>query len=306
MVKRFRLSSFYLIYIAALALISAPVFFMWQFTREPKIIFSNIKIEQGDTLVISLKNIWRTPNEAYLDKTPVLFFRWGFGKYLAVVGIHANSKPRKIYFNAKLASGEELARELEILPRNFLVTKFIVPEPLAKKGIGASDIIKSVESGDQATINSVFKISARKRFFAEPFAWPLPEWIDVGGFGNLRQTLGGSVGARHLGTDLRAKTGDSVYSINAGFVRFAGKLKNFGNTVIIDHGFGIFSGYLHLSEIKTSLNAKIKRGELIGLIGSTGEYSLAPHLHLTIKIGGASVDPKRFLDTLNRFLESPK
>ena len=92
-------------------------------------------------------------------------------------------------------------------------------------------------------------------------------------------------------------------SVNDGVVRFSGELENFGKTVVIDHGAGIFSAYLHLSETLVGAGQPVKKGKIIGRVGSSGEYSIEPHLHFSIKIRGSSVDPRRFLDTANRFLQ---
>ncbi|MBU2082131.1 M23 family metallopeptidase [Patescibacteria group bacterium] len=171
---------------------------------------------------------------------------------------------------------------------------------MINQGIGAAALINNIISGDKPTLDSAFKILTPKIGFSKSFAEPLNKWIDVGNFGNLRQSPNGSI--IHLGVDLDANLGDPVFSINDGVVQFVDELPNYGKTIIIDHGLGIFSGYLHLSEIKTVVSSKVKKGEIIGLVGSTG-YSLAPHLHFTVKINGASVDPRKFLDTVNKFIK---
>ncbi len=273
------------------AFLAALFFFVWETLKGPELVFSNTELEQGDTLVMRISGIWEAPIESRLGSKPVSFFHQGLG-YLAVAGIDANAKSEKISFYAKLPFGKELRRELTILPRLFNVTEFIVPKKLAEQGVGAASIIKSVESNDKPVLDLIFKIFTSEIGFSEPFGEPLKDWIDVGNFGTLRQFDGG--GARHLGVDLKADLGEPVYSINTGTVKFAGELKNYGKTVIIDHGMGIFSGYLHLSEVKANLNSKVKKGEIIGLTGSTGDYSLKPHLHFTLKIRGANVDPKNF------------
>ncbi|TSD01862.1 MAG: peptidase M23, partial [Parcubacteria group bacterium Athens0714_26] len=75
----------------------------------------------------------------------------------------------------------------------------------------------------------------------------------------------------------------------------------YGKTLIIDHGLGIFSLYLHLDEFKVLNGKGVKRGELVGLSGNTG-YSISPHLHFSIKANGASVDPLKFIETTKKEL----
>lgn len=288
-----------ILFFTASIVIMALLFFVWKFIGGPELTLSSEKVEQGDTLVVRLDGVWRVPAEARLGSKSVSFFRHWLS-YFAIIGIDAKSKPEKISFYIKLASGEELTRELTILSRPVEKRKLVIPQEMTEQGIDAAALIKNIVSGDKPTLDSVFKIFTPEIGFSGSFIEPLNEWIDVGNFGTLRQSPNGSV--RHFGVDLKANLGDPVFSINDGVVRFVEELPNYGKTAIIDHGLGIFSGYLHLSEIKTVVNSKVKKGKIIGLVGSTG-YSLAPHLHFTIKVNEASIDPGKFLDTVNKFIK---
>lgn len=120
-------------------------------------------------------------------------------------------------------------------------------------------------------------------------------------FGKKRIYLNGET--RHGGIDLRAMSGSSVKAINSGVVLLAAQ--NFsleGNLVIIDHGSGIISLYLHLSRVEVKEGDKIRKGSVVGLSGATGSVT-GPHLHLIIKVKGTNVDPLRFIDTLNKYLK---
>ena len=291
-----KLAIFFFIVLIAVA---TPSFFFWQFIRGPELTFSGEKIEQGDTLVARLDGIWRAPMEARFSSKPVSFFRHWLS-YFAIIGIDAKAKTGKAPFYVKLASGEKLTGELMVLSRSVKETKLAIPQKMIKQGVGVAALIKNITSKDKSTLDSTFKVFTPKIGFSKSFTEPLIEWIDVGNFGNLRQSAEGSI--IHLGVDLDANLGNPVFSVNDGVVQFVDELPNYGKTFIINHGLGIFSGYLHLSEIKAVINSKVKRGEIIGLVGSTG-YSLAPHLHFTIKINSASVDPRKFLDTVNKFVK---
>ena len=291
-----------ILFFAAGITVVVSLFFAWEFIKGPRLVFSGEKVEQGDTLIVRLDGSWNAPLEARFGTfgtKPVLFFRHWLS-FFAIIGIDAKSKLGEISFYIKLISGKELTRKLTILPRSVNKTKLTIPQKMINQGIGAAVLIDNIISGDKPTLNSVFKIFTPEIGFNKSFVEPLNEWIDVGNFGNLRQSPEGSI--IHLGVDLKANLGDPVFSVNDGIIQFVGKLPNYGKTVIIDHGLGIFSGYLHLSEIKSVVNSKVKKGEIIGLVGSTG-YSLAPHLHFTVKINEASVDPRKFLDTVNGFIK---
>jgi murein DD-endopeptidase MepM/ murein hydrolase activator NlpD len=96
--------------------------------------------------------------------------------------------------------------------------------------------------------------------------------------------------APHAGADLRANTGTPIYAANRGRVVLAKDLFYSGNAVFIDHGLGLYSTYLHLSEIKVAPGTIVERGALIGLAGATGRVT-GPHLHWGVRIIDARVDP---------------
>ena len=97
----------------------------------------------------------------------------------------------------------------------------------------------------------------------------------------------------HKGVDFAAPVGTPVYAISDGTVLATKKYITYGNTVILDHGLGLISMYMHLSKTAVLAKQSIKKGQLIGYSGETG-YSEGPHLHLTIRINGISIDPMRF------------
>ena len=117
-----------------------------------------------------------------------------------------------------------------------------------------------------------------------------PEHKHTGVFGSQR-ILNGKPRNIHNGLDFGAETGDSIRAITDGIVRIAGD--NFfynGNFVLLDHGQGLSSVYLHMSKIIATNGQKVKKGEVIGLVGSTGRAT-GPHLHLGVQWYGKRIDP---------------
>lgn len=96
----------------------------------------------------------------------------------------------------------------------------------------------------------------------------------------------------HTGLDFSAKTGTPIYSTGDGVVVVASNVtsEGYGNQVEINHGYGLRTKYAHMSKIKTRVGKTVKRGELIGYVGSTGT-SVAPHLHYEVIKNGQKVDP---------------
>ena len=109
------------------------------------------------------------------------------------------------------------------------------------------------------------------------------------GFGR-RSIVNGKPGGVHAGIDLAAATGTPVASPNAGRVVLAEDLFFSGNTVVLDHGAGLFSLLAHLSRIDVHEGDEIGKGAPVGAVGATGRVT-GPHLHWTVRLGPARIDP---------------
>lgn len=117
-------------------------------------------------------------------------------------------------------------------------------------------------------------------------------------FGNER-LFNGTRKSYHSGTDYRATVGTEIYSMGAGKVVLVKHRFYAGNSVILDHGHGIFSGYYHLSKSHVKVGEEIISGEMIGESGATGRIT-GPHLHFSMKVHGVTVNPLQLM----RLLES--
>ncbi|MGI8495089.1 MAG: M23 family metallopeptidase [Pyrinomonadaceae bacterium] len=113
-------------------------------------------------------------------------------------------------------------------------------------------------------------------------------------FGSRRNPFGGRSYEFHPGLDIDGEYGDSVIAPANGVVTKAGWQGGYGNLVEIDHGNGLITRYGHLSRIGVQIGDRIERGQLLGLIGSTGR-STGPHLHFEIRLGDKAINPRRFL-----------
>jgi murein DD-endopeptidase MepM/ murein hydrolase activator NlpD len=128
-------------------------------------------------------------------------------------------------------------------------------------------------------------------YFEAGFAYPVDSVNITGVFGSQR-ILNGKPRNIHNGIDFSAEVGDTVRAITDGIVLIAGK--NFfynGNFILLDHGQGLTSVYLHLSKLLVKNKAKVKKGEVIGLAGSTGRAT-GPHLHLGVQWYKKRIDPQ--------------
>ncbi len=113
-------------------------------------------------------------------------------------------------------------------------------------------------------------------------------------FGFRRNPFGGRTYEFHAGMDIDGERGDSVIAAASGTIIKAEWQGGYGNMIEIDHGNGLVTRYAHLSKIEISIGDAVRRGQLIGLVGSTGR-STGPHLHYELRLNDKAINPRRFL-----------
>ena len=113
-------------------------------------------------------------------------------------------------------------------------------------------------------------------------------------FGKYREYNTG-VRRHHLGIDIANSVGTPIYAGNSGIVTLAGRLHLFGKSVIINHGQGVSSSYNHLSKIHVAAEEQVEKGQLIGLMGATGQVT-GSHLHWGMVVNGVAVDPEEWTE----------
>jgi len=265
-----------------------------------EISLSATELYQGDTLMITAKNV--TEGEKitgqFNEKSFDFFPTESKGKWIALLGIDAKKAPGEYSLSVFLSDKLKTEETITVKKSDFFITKIVITPELEEKDLTSSNISNTIATKDGVIIYEVLVKYHPAAYFNQSFIYPLDEIINVGAFGNIRKD--GDITIQHLGVDLDAVEGAPIYAINSGKVALVEELTVYGNTIIIDHGLGIYSLYLHLSEFKVAEGETIKRGQLIGLIGNTG-WSLGPHLHLSVKVDGASVDPLKFIETIASF-----
>ena len=158
--------------------------------------------------------------------------------------------------------------------------------------------LKEEEKKQEAEILAIERaILARgnsKRILSGGLIWPCPDSKRItSGFGNRKSpTKGGST--YHQGIDIGAPTGTTVLAAAAGEVVISKYSYSGGNYIMIDHGSGIFTVYMHLSKRSVDVGNEVSQGQKIGEVGSTG-YSTGPHLHFGIRKNGNYVNPLTFV-----------
>jgi len=125
-----------------------------------------------------------------------------------------------------------------------------------------------------------------------PSLWPVVGQVTAG-FGERMDPFSGE-GAFHAGVDISSSYGDEVRAAAEGLVVAVEERSGYGRMVVIDHGFGLSTLYGHLSEFKTRVGMRVKRGEIIGAVGMSGRVT-GPHVHYEVRSYGAPVNPWRYL-----------
>jgi len=149
-------------------------------------------------------------------------------------------------------------------------------------------------SEQYSLVRRILKTYTPQRFYESKAIFPLKVYKRISSPFGVRRFVNGRPSGFHKGVDLAAPMGTPVYATLSGRVIFAGRLLLTGNTVIIDHGWGLMSLYAHLSRIEVKKGEFVHRGEEIGKVGSTGR-STGPHLHFGIYLNDTAVDPLDFL-----------
>ena len=140
---------------------------------------------------------------------------------------------------------------------------------------------------------ALFPVSTPVRYWRDGFVRPVPGRANSA-FGR-RSVFNGQPRSPHSGADFRAGTGTPIKAPNEGVVVLATNLYFSGNVVIIDHGWGLYSFFAHLSAIDVAEGDRVRRGMVVGKVGATGRVTGA-HLHWTLRLNDARVDPLSLLE----------
>lgn len=136
-------------------------------------------------------------------------------------------------------------------------------------------------------------LDAKRSLLAStPTIWPVKGWLTAG-FGQRHSPFTGQR-QMHEGVDISNTVGTPVIASADGIVTFTGPLGGFGNVVSIDHGHKISTFYAHLQEHKVSQGQRVRRGDVIGRVGTSGRVT-GPHLHYEIQINEVPVDPTKYV-----------
>jgi murein DD-endopeptidase MepM/ murein hydrolase activator NlpD len=219
---------------------------------------------------------------------PIAFYQTAPDRWQGVGAIDLATKAGKytLRVKARAASGGQLsgAQPIGVAARSFPTRQLSVAPEFAAP---PKDLLPRIERERRAT-EAIFARTTPERYWTGAFLSPVPG-TPTSSFGR-RSIVNGEARSPHSGTDFQAADGTPVVAPNRGRIALAADQYFAGKTIIIDHGAGLYSYLAHLSEMLVREGDIVERGQRIALSGSTGRVT-GPHLHWTMRVGKARVDP---------------
>ena len=231
-----------------------------------------------------------TLDNTHIEQTADGLFVFGFDRDAAA----------KMQLSVITAEGEQWQKTLEIKPREYRIQRIEGIKP----SIVSSD--KTEVEWQRIREESQQITKARKQrleltAFAQEFSWPVIGRIS-GVFGSQR-VYNGKPGRPHYGVDVAMPTGTPVYAPADGVVTLAhDDMYYSGGTLIVDHGYGVSSSFLHLSKVEVEVGTEVKQGDLIAL-GGAGGQATGPHLDWRMNWYGQRIDPQLLVPDMQTLLQ---
>ena len=217
------------------------------------------------------------------------------GVWRALVGIDLTVEPGAydVTVRAATAGGgqADVAYTLDVAPKEFptrhlkVAPKYVDPPP---------EVIERILREQDETA-AIFRAASPERVWRGGFARPVPG-RPSSSFGR-RSVFNGESRNPHSGTDFRSGKGVPIEAPSAATVALTGDLYFSGKVVILDHGWGLYSYFAHLSEIDVTEGDRVEQGDVVGRVGATGRVT-GPHLHWTVRLNDARVDPLSLMELL--------
>lgn len=179
---------------------------------------------------------------------------------------------------------------LKVKQRDYLVQKI---NGLPPKHVTPDDATLAKIRQDALKASEARKINLPQAYFKTGFRWPAEGWI-TGVYGSQR-ILNGQPRRPHFGVDIAAPTGTPIYAPADGEATLVESMELSGNTIFIDHGYGLRSDFMHLDTMLVKQGERVKKGQLIATMGTTGR-STGPHLHWGMSWFDVRLDPALLFD----------
>jgi murein DD-endopeptidase MepM/ murein hydrolase activator NlpD len=256
--------------------------------------FSTTNFVQGKTSVVRVRAEDQLALSGQLIDKQLNFYQEEAGSYVVLQGIHVQLEPGwyPLLINGQAADGAPFAFSQNIRVRDGgygSETLTVEDEELLDADLDASEA---------AQVASMVVNPSAEKLWNGYFQVPSPYGDTINSFfGIARSYNGGIYESVHMGVDFGGGLGVEIYAPADGVVIFAGPLEIRGNATIIDHGWGVYTGYWHQSEIRVQVGDVVTPGQVIGIVGNSGRSSGA-HMHWEVWVGGVQVEPLDWLAVL--------
>lgn len=250
------------------------------------IVLSKTKLQQGDLLRLTAYHVDKANKISIVQNLFPDFVWYEDGDVLrGYIPTNYNSKPGvySLRFNDE-KTGNISTKYVEIFPRDFRV-QYLKVDP----NIESSTRTEEANAEYRKYFNPSRDFSSPVKYYSEPFMLPVAGRVTTE-FGETRTVNGAPTSYRHAGIDIAASLNTKILAANRGKVTLAMPLILTGNSIVIDHGEGLFSVYFHLEKLHVSQGEMVEKGQLIGTVGSTG-FSTGPHLHFTMSYYRTNIEP---------------
>ncbi len=259
----------------------------------------NLPLLQGKTSVFRLSGVDGLQLVGTLMEHDFNFYKDNPGSYVAQQGVHAMA-PAGLYpliINGTLVDGTPFSFSQRV---EVQIVSYAYDRPL---DVDPATTDPAVTGPEDALWRDLTKTMTPEKLWSDKFKLPTPLPADYcldtndcwsSRFGNRRSYNGSPYNFFHTGLDIVGKEGSEILAPAPGIVIYTGELTVRGNATMIDHGWGVFTGYMHQSDILVNVGDRVETGQVIGLVGRTGRVE-GPHLHWEVWVGGVQVDPLDWL-----------
>ncbi len=208
------------------------------------------------------------------------------GRFTAVVPVSYSNKPGDYSYELRIV---DFRKREHVVSGTVAVEKRTFPTENLEMSASQTDLISDQKlNEDDKKVAQAKSDPTPRALWQGPFVKPVEGPVSTE-FGTIRSVNGSPFGW-HSGLDIEEPQGEAVVASAAGRVVFAGVLNATGNTIIIDHGLGLYTSYNHLFKMVVKVGQTVARGEKVGEVGSTG-FSTGPHLHFTMTVGTIPTNP---------------
>jgi murein DD-endopeptidase MepM/ murein hydrolase activator NlpD len=267
----------YRILIAVFFLITSADSYAFSIQVQPE------EVHPGDVFVLKINSGESASAKAEFLNEQMNFHKVKNGMLIAFVPVDIKTAPKKYKIGITLGE-KKYSAEINVVPYEFRTIHLTVSEEKV-----------TLSPENQRRVDTEYalqkKIWDRKTSIAWSGNFSRPTGSETSTEYGVKRIFNKKRTSFHRGMDFRGKTGAPVKSVNSGTVVLSQELFYGGNTLVVDHGMGLYSVYMHMSGFNVLKGDKVIKEQVVGFVGSSGRAT-GPHLHLSVKLSGVSVNPE--------------